>query len=291
MPFVMTPLRDQRDFVLQSLKKSTLTDFPFLTDISNSAGSVEDNPLAHIGLEPGTRTELSFLSIIATGWNICNSWVAVAATMSISMASGGPMTLIYGIMIMFVLGGSAALTMAEVASVYPTAGGQYHWTSILSPDRVSRELVCYQSMRLYNSTRSLTIWQSYWCGIINTLGWIASVAGFIIPFPTIVFALVSFWNSDYVLHSWHQFLVFQTLNFLLTAYNIFLLKKSAWVMNIGCEFFRGNNYIPARWHCHLLTACTIFLSLHVDHRILRFHDYLRRRVKSKTKQPSCVDQL
>lgn len=51
------------------------------------------------------------------------------------------MTLLYGIMIMLVLGGSAALTMAELASVYPTAGGQYHWTSILAPDNVNRGMV------------------------------------------------------------------------------------------------------------------------------------------------------
>lgn len=51
------------------------------------------------------------------------------------------MTLLYGIMIIFVLGGACALTMAELASVYPTSGGQYHWTSILAPEGASRGLV------------------------------------------------------------------------------------------------------------------------------------------------------
>lgn len=124
------------------------------------------------------------------------------------------MTLLYGIMIMFVLGGSAALSMAEIASVYPTAGGQYHWTSILAPDKFSRGL-------------------SYWCGILNTFGWIASIAGFIVTFPSIILALVSFWHPGYILQSWHAFLIFQTLNLLFTAYNIFLLKRSAWVMKVG----------------------------------------------------------
>lgn len=61
--------------------------------------------------------------------------------MAISIASGGSVTLVYGIMLMFVLGGSCALSMAEIASVYPTAGGQYHWTSILAPESTSRALV------------------------------------------------------------------------------------------------------------------------------------------------------
>lgn len=77
--------------------------------------------------------------------------------------------------------------------------------------------------------------KSYWCGMINTFGWIASVAGFIVTFPTIVLALVSFWYPDYSLESWHLFLIFETLNILLTAYNIFLLKRTEWVMNVGCK--------------------------------------------------------
>lgn len=146
------------------------------------------------------------------------------------------MTLLYGIMIIFLLGGSAALSMAEVASIYPTAGGQYHWTSILSPDSVSRGLVGRSSTSATSSGRLLTISKSYWCGILNTFGWIASVGGFIAPFPTIVLAMVSFWQPDYVLESWHVFLIYQALNFLMTAYNIFLLKRTVWVMNVGCKF-------------------------------------------------------
>jgi choline transport protein len=44
----------------------------------------------------------------------------------LSIASGGSVTLIYGILIIFVLVGSSAASLAEIASVYPTAGGQYH---------------------------------------------------------------------------------------------------------------------------------------------------------------------
>lgn len=51
------------------------------------------------------------------------------------------MTLIYGIIIIFIFGGACALSMAEIASVHPTAGGQYHWTSILAPESASRGLV------------------------------------------------------------------------------------------------------------------------------------------------------
>lgn len=114
------------------------------SDVSTSLGISEDNPLSHLGLQSEIQKSLNLLDIVSTGWNICNSWVAVAATMSISIASGGPVTLIYGIIVIFILGGSCALSMAEIASSYPTAGGQYHWTSILSPPSFSKGLVSLQ---------------------------------------------------------------------------------------------------------------------------------------------------
>ena len=111
-------------------------------DDSIKAGFIDDgSDLARLGIESHTRRDIGLISIVALGWNICNSWAAVAATMVFSIVSGGPVTLIYGIILIFLLGGCCAANMAELASAYPTAGGQYHWTGILAPRRWSRELV------------------------------------------------------------------------------------------------------------------------------------------------------
>lgn len=84
---------------------------------------------------------MSLLETISAGWVICNSWAGVAATLALAIYLGGSMVLVYGIIIMFCLEFCCAATLAELASVYPTAGGQYHWTSILAPDWMSRHLV------------------------------------------------------------------------------------------------------------------------------------------------------
>ena len=91
---------------------------------------------------PHVQQDISTLAVIGLGWNITNSWAGVAATMALSIASGGSPALMYGLLVIFVLVGSSAATVAELASVYPTAGGQYHWASILAPKRWSRGLVC-----------------------------------------------------------------------------------------------------------------------------------------------------
>jgi len=109
--------------------------------MSVNEGTVEDAGLASLGIHAHTKRDINALQIIGIGWNICNSWAAVAATMAFSISNGGPVTLLYGLIVIFLLGGSAALTMAELASIYPTAGGQYHWTSILAPKKWSASLV------------------------------------------------------------------------------------------------------------------------------------------------------
>ena len=75
------------------------------------------------------------LETISAGWIICNSWAGIAATFALAMAEGGPVTLIYGPIIICVIVGACVVSLEELASVYPTAGGQYHWVSILTPER------------------------------------------------------------------------------------------------------------------------------------------------------------
>jgi choline transport protein len=84
---------------------------------------------------------MTYLETISASWVICDSWAGVSATVALAIAQGGPVTLIYGPVAIFLLVGACALTMAELASAYPTAGGQYHWCSILSPKAWSRGLV------------------------------------------------------------------------------------------------------------------------------------------------------
>lgn len=104
-------------------------------------GIVESADLQILGLTQLTERSLGTFQIICGGWNICNSWAGIVGTLAIGISEGGTVLLLYGIVIMLVFGGCCATTLAGLAGVYPTAGGQYHWTSILSPKKSSRVLV------------------------------------------------------------------------------------------------------------------------------------------------------
>ena len=47
--------------------------------------------------------------------------------------SGGPAGLIYGFLIIWLGNFSVFICIGELASAVPTAGGQYHWVSLLAP--------------------------------------------------------------------------------------------------------------------------------------------------------------
>ncbi|KAJ5280538.1 amino acid/polyamine transporter I [Penicillium angulare] len=96
-----------------------------------------------LDVQAGSARNMTKLETISASWVICDSWAGVAGTVALAIAQGGPAMLVYGPIITLILVGACTLTLAELASVYPTAGGQYHWTSILAPKKVNRILVSF----------------------------------------------------------------------------------------------------------------------------------------------------
>ncbi|PTB42508.1 hypothetical protein M441DRAFT_68032 [Trichoderma asperellum CBS 433.97] len=179
-------------------------------DSTNIMKSPADNVLFRSSMEREAVHDIGPLETICIGWNICNSWAGVAGTLALTIALGGSVTPIYGAIVCFVMVGCSGLTMAELVSIYPTAGGQYHWTSILSPDKCSRIL-------------------SYACGFANIFAWIAGTSGVAILTTQAILAMVIFHQPDYVPEDWHYFLVFQGVNILACIHNIFTFKRTLWI--------------------------------------------------------------
>ena len=91
-------------------------------------------------IEKPKRT-IGTLEILAASFNILNTWFGMASTLVLGFSNGGPVTIIYGLILISIVYIATAFSLAELAARYPTAGGQYHWTSILAPPRLSRGLV------------------------------------------------------------------------------------------------------------------------------------------------------
>ena len=162
------------------------------------------------------RRNLGALSIIALSFNICNGWVGVGGGLALSIGSGGTVTMIYGVIVACFVYLSVAISLAELASVYPTAGGQYHFTYLLAPDACKRGL-------------------SYTCGSIAIFSWVFCTASAAILSSEAILSIVLFFNASYDPPPWHYFLVYQAVNLVFLLYNILALKRTPWIHDVGCK--------------------------------------------------------
>ena len=81
--------------------------------------------LAEMGYVQEMKRGFSVVSILAVGFSLTNSWFGVSAAMVTGINSGGPVLLIYGIIMIAFISIGVGVSLSELASAMPNAGGQY----------------------------------------------------------------------------------------------------------------------------------------------------------------------
>ncbi|KID85312.1 Amino acid/polyamine transporter I [Metarhizium guizhouense ARSEF 977] len=150
--------------------------------------------LNNLGLEQQTKRDVGPFDILCVGYNICNCWVGLAATMVIGLEQGGTVTVIYGTFVVTFAMACSAATMAELSSVYPTAGAS------------------------------------------NIFGWLSICSGITIQPGQFISAVRLFYNPDLEIPAWEYFLYFQATNLVFLLYNIFGLRRTRWIHDVGFFF-------------------------------------------------------
>ncbi|PIG88379.1 amino acid permease family protein [Aspergillus arachidicola] len=164
---------------------------------------------------PGeVKKQLNGITLLCLAFVICNSWAGIAGSLQLALLAGGPATLIYSILVTTTAYLVIAASMAELAAVYPTAGGQYHFASILAPERWRRGL-------------------SYTCGLLALFSWLVIGVSVTSIAAQQLLALVSTSLLDFVPQSWHIFLVYQGFALFAMLYNAFVLKKNPWTHTLA----------------------------------------------------------
>ncbi|WOO77848.1 Choline transport protein [Vanrija pseudolonga] len=154
------------------------------------------------GTDP--NRQFHFLSLIGLAYAILNSWTAMATSLSIALPSGGPVAVIWGIVPSFLGNLAMAASLAEICHVYPTSGGQYHWSAILAPAEHSA-------------------WISWVCGWFATSGWIALVGTAGSLAGSLITGVIALQNDSYVQKPWNVFLIYTGYTLIAMAVNIWAL--------------------------------------------------------------------
>ncbi|OJJ99299.1 hypothetical protein ASPACDRAFT_1901933 [Aspergillus aculeatus ATCC 16872] len=178
----------------------------------------DDAQLAALGHRAELNRNFSMLSMLGLAFAILNSWTALSASLSISLPSGGCVSVVWGLVTAGICNLCMASSLAEFLSAYPTAGGQYHWVAV-APAKYMPVL-------------------SWITGWANVSGWVALAATGGSLGSQLILGVISLMHPTYESKRWHQFLIY--IAFCLVAFliNAFLnsilprLTKGAFIWSL-----------------------------------------------------------
>jgi choline transport protein len=116
--------------------------------------------LAEMGYTQDMSRNFSVWSVLGVGFSLTNSWFGISAALITGINSGGPLLIIYGIILIALISTCVGISLSELASAFPNAGGQYFWANELAPKRFA------------NVASYLTGWLAWWGSMFTS----ASVA-------------------------------------------------------------------------------------------------------------------
>jgi choline transport protein len=169
--------------------------------------------LAEMGYTQDMKRNFTVWSVLGVGFSLTNSWFGISLAMVTGINSGGPALLVYGIMLICLISICVGISLSELASALPNAGGQYFWANELAPKKYA------------NFASYLTGWFA-WAGSIFTsasvaLGLGSAIVGcwqlthpdlyVYLAHPSHQLNLLTFCR---VIKPWHVIVVYQLINFL-----------------------------------------------------------------------------
>ncbi|EXF84945.1 amino acid permease [Colletotrichum fioriniae PJ7] len=149
------------------------------------------------------QKRFSKITMIGMAFAILNTWISLAGSIGLVMPSGGSVSFVYGFIFCVICNIALSASVGELASLYPTAGGQYHYAYALSTKK----------------WRKMT---SFFVGWVNIAGWLTlntTAAYFGARF--LAAAAVAASGGSYEITQWSTYLMFVAVSIIGVFLNIF----------------------------------------------------------------------
>ncbi|KIW16244.1 hypothetical protein PV08_06295 [Exophiala spinifera] len=163
----------------------------------------------NIGRVSTHKKPFTVLSALSLGFNITNTGISMVLVISNTVFGAGPL-FFYSTLLIAAVTFCVAVTLGELVSAYPHAGGQYFWAAQLSPERYRRFF-------------------SYMTAILSWAAVICICASSAQASANITFQMVLLSRPDFGYQRWMGFLAMEGYNILaasLTVYEYVLPKLS-----------------------------------------------------------------
>jgi len=146
--------------------------------------------LAEMGYKQDMKRNFSLWSVLGVAFSLTNSWFGISASMITGINSGGPVLLVYGIILVAIITSCAAISLSELASSMPSAGGQYFWANELAPPRYAN-------------------FAGYLTGCFAWVGSIFTTSSVAFSMATAVVGLYQLTHESFEIKTWHIIVAYQ----------------------------------------------------------------------------------
>ncbi|KAF2203303.1 amino acid permease-like protein [Delitschia confertaspora ATCC 74209] len=189
-------------------------------------GSVDasaDSALAKMGYTSELPRNLSMLSVLGMSFAIMAVPFGLSTTMYITLTDGQSVTILWGWVLVSLISLCIAASLAEICAVYPTAGGVYYWSAMLST-------------RKYAPVAS---WVTGWLTLVGN--WTVTLS---INFSggQLVLSAITLWKEDFVPNEYQTILMFWAVMVVCMCVNIFGAKYLDLINKI-CIYWTGASVI------------------------------------------------
>ncbi|KAL4934654.1 putative GABA permease [Aspergillus undulatus] len=189
----------------------------------SSVDASADEALARMGYKSELPRNLSMLSILGLSFAIMAAPFGLSTTLYITLTDGQSVSIIWGWVLVTLISICIAASLAEICAVYPTAGGVYYWSAMLSTNE-------YAPMMSFID------------------GWLTLVGNWTVTLSItfsggqLILSAISLWNEDFVANEWQTILTFWAVVLVCALVNVFCAK---WLdlVNKVCIFWTGTSVL------------------------------------------------
>lgn len=164
--------------------------------------------LAHLGHDQALSRKFSAWSMFFLAFSVLGTWSTFAQGLSSGLTSGGPVAILWGLVLVTFCNICVAVSLGELCSCMPTALGQAYWIHRLWPSESGR-------------------FASYLCAWINTFGWLCLSASQLAFMTNFILSMKVLFVGEWAPAStgWVNFLLYLGVTLFVTVCNLVACRR------------------------------------------------------------------
>ncbi|KIH89697.1 amino acid permease family protein [Sporothrix brasiliensis 5110] len=174
----------------------------------------DEQDLAAMGHSQDMSRKFGVFSMLSLAFCVLGTWSTFAQDLSSGLSNGGPISILWGLVLVTICNLCIAVSLGELVSSMPTALGQAYWVHKLLEGPGGE-------------ATALGKVASYYCAWINTFGWWTLGASQIAFMTDFLLGMKVIFDNDWEGAStgWIQFLVYLAVTVFLTVLNLVFCRR------------------------------------------------------------------